>query len=232
MLRTLFNQSPREDQGIYKECLDHIEAFCTEVRKRSHQQSLFSKYYRLDLTAQAFTRALDELEQSVYCSREFARGLIDQTEESMDRQERLSYHRHLYFYKNAFIRIFSILDKLGYFMNELFGVKTEKVKPKFSYFTVLRQMSRVNLEPELGGKLNEYKGEYKDALNRLRKKRNVEIHFINVEMLDDLTLQQKEYLEHQHIENLEANVRDLEKGYEMVCRSIRTIFEYAKKHLH
>lgn len=227
MLRILFNQKPRVDTGLYRQCLESIEDFCAAIRKRSGRSGEFSVYDRLELAAQAFTRALDELEQSIYCAKKLKEHVVHSTTREMDHSELLDYYRHLYFYKNAFIRIFSILDKLGYFMNVLFQARTEKIKPRFSFFTVLRQLNRLKLEPELTRKLNAYKSEYGEALQRLREKRNLEIHLINVELLDDFHLRQKQSLDHQNIENLSDNLRDLDQGYEMVCRSLLATFDYA-----
>ena len=232
MLRFLVGEDPRSDEGIVRECLEQIDKFCSAVRKRSKRASAFAaKDYRLELTAQAFTRALDELEQSVYCARKLAEGLVHRTMREMDPDERLNYYRHLYFYKNGFVRVFSTLDKLGYFMNELFGLQTERVKPRFSYFTVLRQMHSLDVLAVLRGRLGEYKLRYKDAMNRLRKKRNLEIHYVNVEVLDDLALQQEKYLDHHHVENLAANLHDLRQGFEMVCRSMLAIFTEAERYV-
>ena len=51
--------------------------------------------------------------------------------EKMQTEERTNYHRYLYFYKNGFIRVFSILDKLGFYLNKRLQLNTEKVKPRF-----------------------------------------------------------------------------------------------------
>jgi predicted nuclease of restriction endonuclease-like (RecB) superfamily len=232
VLRFVVGESPRSDDGILRECIDQIDMFCRAVRARSRRRpACADKDYRLELTAQAFIRALDELEQSVYCAQRLAEGLTHSSTREMNAHERLNYHRHLYFYKNGFVRVFATLDKLGYFMNELFELKTERVKTKFSYFTVLRQMNRLDVQRELRGKLGEYKQLHKHAMDRLREKRNLEIHFCNVEVLDDLVLRQRDYLEYQHVENLTANMLDLQQGFDMVLRSMLAIFTEAVRYV-
>lgn len=227
MLRLLFNESMRQDHGTFKQCMDLIDQFCSEIRKRNVRRSTFPRYYRLELTARAFVDAYDELEQSLYCTKRFAEGLKMGTTDGMTIEELAQYRRHLYFYKNSLIRVFSMLDKLGYFMNELFQAKTERVKSRFSYYTVLRHMRKRHLHPKLTHELNEYKTRYKKAMQQLRKKRNLEVHLINVEILDELMLKEKEWLEHQHIENIVSNMKELEQGYEMVTHTLLAIFKYA-----
>lgn len=230
MLRFMFNENKRNDQGYMEQCNIEIARFIHLLRQRPVRRGANSKYYRLDLTAQAFVRALDELEQSIYCCHKFAEGIVQQTVAELSEDQIDQYHRHLYFYKNSFIRIFSILDKLGYFMNDFFDVHTERVKPKFSYFTVLRQLEK-KAHPLLIEELQQWKYQFRSPMQRLRKKRNVEIHFINVEMMDDLLLEQDQSLETEQIENISANLADLDEGFQMACRSLHSVFAYAAKQL-
>ncbi|MGO4376612.1 Cthe_2314 family HEPN domain-containing protein, partial [Paenibacillus sp. MCAF20] len=97
--------------------------------------------------------------------------------QQMSPEERMNYSRYVYYDKNGFIRVFSLLDKLGTLLNELLDMRTEKVKAHFSYFTVLRNMRERKAHPELTWKLNDVKEKYKEATNRLRKRRNTEIHY-------------------------------------------------------
>src|SRR5690606_12053861 len=117
-------------------------------------------------------------------------------ENSMNEAERDDYYRYLYYYKNAFIRIFSLLDKLGYFMNDFFKLETSKVKARFSYFTVVRRMYEIRVHPHLQKQLYELKIKYDTPMDQLRKKRNYEIHSINMEMINDL-----EELSNKHFED-------------------------------
>lgn len=229
MLRMLFDEPMRQNAGDFKTCIDQIEQFCLTLRNGTYRNSAFPRFYRLELTARGFIQAYNELEQSMYCSKRLAEGLRAGSMEQMSSEELTQYYRYLYFYKNSFIRIFSILDKLGYFMNDLFRAKTERVKTRFSYYTVLRHMRKRNIHPVLNRQLHQYKGQYQEAMQQLRKKRNLEIHSVNVEIIDELVLKEKEWLEHHHIENIRSNLAELEQGYQMVTRSMLLIFQYANK---
>lgn len=226
LFRYMFQEAHRTRSDVMDPTIRAIEAFSERLQSKIKKETPFSKYYRLELTARAFVRALDELEQSVYCCNKYAEGIVATSEAELSEEQVDDYYRHLYFYKNGFIRIFSVLDKLGYFMNDWFDVRTERVKPKFSYYTVLRQMTKQNRHPHLVKTLQGLKLKHKESMQHLRKKRNYEIHLINIEMLDDLMLQDKQLLEHAHIENLSANIDELLDGFEMACRSMEHVFKY------
>ena len=52
----------------------------------------------------------------------------------------------------------------------------------------------------------------KQPLDRLRNLRNMEIHYINAEMLDDLMQKEPNPGERIHVENVKANLSDLTAG--------------------
>ncbi|GAA3409104.1 Cthe_2314 family HEPN domain-containing protein [Paenibacillus hodogayensis] len=187
------------------------------------------KYTRYELWARGLIHALDELEQSVYCASRLSESVAHDQEEKMEPEERANYRRHVYFYKNGFIRLFAILDKLGYFMNDLLHLRSERVKHKFSYFTVLRQMQHLHADVALSEPLQAIKERYKEPLARLRNKRNMEIHLVNTEMLDDLLHIDACRTDRSYIEDLQANMDDLRQGLEMVCQSLTAVFVYAHR---
>jgi len=226
MLRQLFGEPKRTDSGQLLEVNRCIESYIGILLKRRNQM-LDRKFKRLILWSQGFVRALDELEQSVYCSERFAANISKMYKEDMSEQEVDDYHRHVYFYKNAFIRLFSILDKLGHFLNELYELKADKVKSRFSYFTVLRVMHQRQVGTDLEQQLFDLKTAYKAPLDRLRNQRNMEIHTINADLLDDLL----KAMESKHqaneripVENVKANMDDLRKATEMTFEAVHKVF--------
>ncbi|MDF2663950.1 MAG: hypothetical protein K0Q94_6741 [Paenibacillus sp.] len=227
MFRAWFEEPKRTDSGSLLEAVRAITRYRKLLTELIDEQTpQCGKYTRYELWARGLTNALDELEQSVYCASKFRAEVTHDQEENMSPEERADYRRHVYFYKNGFIRLFSILDKLGYFLNDLLRLKSERVKHKFSYFTVLRQMKHRNAEPGLEGLLYDIKEQYKEPLARLRQKRNMEIHLVNTEMLDDLLHVDLCRADRTYIEDLDANLNDLEQGLEMVCRTLSTVFTY------
>jgi len=73
------------------------------------------------------------------------------------------------------------------------------------------------------------KDRHRDAMDRLRTRRNMEIHYMNAELYDDvryLTLREKEPLE-----NLEANIADLHEGFAMVSHSLRHSVSYLTRRM-
>jgi len=231
VLRGLLGEPKRDDSGLLMEVLQAIESFAEQVEHPDGPLAATSgrarrppDRRRLWLWAQGFVTALDELEESKHASECFRRNVRSRSVEEMDGQERDDYRRHVYFFKNAFIRVFSILDKLGYFLNEMYRLRTESVKPRFSYYTVLRRLSELKAQPELERQLYELKIRYQGPMQRLRALRNMEIHWINAELMDDWQKLYTEHYDRLQIENLQANHRDLEQGYEMVCLSLKTAF--------
>jgi hypothetical protein len=213
LLRILFNEPKREDSGKLLAAGNAIRAF----QVKNHRYAMWS---------QGFIDALDELEQSQYCSEQYAKRINDAFLEQMSPEELDDYRRFVYFYKNAFIRLFSILDKLGFFMNEVLELKTESIKARFSYFTVLRRMHEQHLHQSLEQQLYDMKTTNRAPLDRLRNQRNMEIHSINAEMIDDLSNQPSTFSNRIHVENVKENIQDLRIGFDMVCTTLTLTFTY------
>lgn len=227
MFRAWFDEPRRADSGSLLTAVSAIARYRGLLGGLIEEQTpLCGKYTRYELWARGLTRALDELEQSVYCAAKFREGVKETQEEKMGPKEKDDYYRHVYFYKNAFIRLFSILDKLGYFLNDLLRLRAERIKQKFSYFTVLRQMQHRHAESGLLEPLQDIKQRHAEPMDRLRQRRNMEIHLVNTEMLDDLLHIDLCRTDRSYIENLDANMDDLAEGFEMVCRTIATVFAY------
>lgn len=223
MLRILFQEPKRVDEGLLLQAGTAIRSYISDLEAHPGPEP---KNHRLVLWSKGFLDALDELEQSQYCCGRYGAQVHHAFLEEMAPDELDNYHRFNYFYKNAFIRIFSILDKLGYFLNELFELKTETLKSRFSYFTVLRRMHERHLHDSLEQQLYNLKIEYKGQMGRLRNQRNMEIHYINMEMLDELSQEHPKPGERVHVENVADHLRDLDDGYEMVCRTLTVAFTY------
>lgn len=227
MFRAWFDEPKRVDSGPLLEAISAIGQYRKLLTRLIEEQTpQCGKYTRYELWARGLINALDELEQSVYCAAKFRAGVKETQEEKMSPEEKADYHRHVYFYKNGFIRLFSILDKLGYFMNDLLRLRSERIKQKFSYFTVLRQMQHRHAEPGLLQPLQHIKERYNEPMGRLRQRRNMEIHLVNTEMLDDLLHIDLCRADRSYIEDLNANMDDLRQGFEMVCRTMSTVFAY------
>ena len=184
-----------------------------------------------EIGALGLLASLDELEQSLYAARGYANRITKDSLAHMSREEQLDYFRYVYFDKNGFIRVFAILDKLGAFLNEALGLETEKMKPRFSYFTVLRNMRQRKLHPKLSAALDELKMKYQPQLTELRKRRNIEIHFMNTEMLDDLRHSRKAYGKPARLENIGEQVRQLEEAFDMITASLCIAFRYVRRRM-
>lgn len=233
MLRTIFGDEPRKDIGILHETNKAIDAFCKRLR-REHDCAggVKDKWIRLDLWATGLRSALDELEQSVYCCERYGADIIKPSEEEMSSEELVNYDRHLYYYKNAFIRIFSTLDKTGYFLDKLYDLDTARVKPKFSYFTVLRQLHKSTDHTDLEQRLYDIKVKNQKPMSRLKTRRNLEIHSLNAELIDDVWRSRKCFATMHMVEPVQSNLDDLQLGYVMVCESLHTIFAYCSTRTH
>lgn len=230
MLSPILGKPNETETALLQQSVRAIEAYRKDLHKLIERGGPeCGRYTRFDLWCRGFVSALVELEWSVRGAGNFGRQVSHTYEEAMGEEELGCYHTHLYFYKNAFIRLFSILDKLGYFLNDMYRLQTERVKAKFSYFTVLRQMHDRKLQPKLEERLFEQKQRFKAPMDRLRQKRNMEIHHINAEMLDDLTRTDLCRADRTYIEDLAANLNDLRCGYEMVCRTIAIAFDYIRR---
>lgn len=227
MFRAMFDEPKRIDSGTLLDALSALSSYRKLLTELIEEQTPeCGKYTRYELWARGLTRALDELEQSVYCASRLRAYVTNTQEAKMEPEERDDYYRHIYFYKNGFIRLFSVLDKLGYFLNDLLRLKSERVKQKFSYYTVLRQMKHLHAQPRLFEPLNDIKERYSEPMGRLRQKRNMEIHLVNTEMLDDLLHIDLCRTDRSYIEDLSANMDDLKQGFEMVCQTLATVFGY------
>jgi hypothetical protein len=231
MLRAMFGEPSRVDKGPLAATNQSIQAYLGLLKsipfaKRSSQDR------RYIIWGNGFLSALDELEQSQYAAGRYSEYITQIFIDDMSEEELANYHRHLYFYRNAIIRLFAILDKLGHFMNERFRLKTEELKARFSYFTVLRNMHQHHLYSQLERELFELKLKYKDPVERLRNERNLEIHTINADLLDDL-LQAAEVKQLQNermkVENVRGHLKDLAAGCEMVFAAVGTTFDYIGK---
>lgn len=228
MLRVLFHEPRRVDSGLLLEAGNAVRTFIEHLESKEHHRAAsdYSKYHRQAIWSKGFIDALDELEQSKYCCERYAEHIHEAFLEDMNPQEMEAYRLFVYFFKNAFIRLFSILDKLGTFMNDLFELKTEMLKSRYSYFTVLRRMHEKKIHGALEVQLYNLKMDYKSPLDRLRNQRNMEIHYINAEMLDDLMQKEPFPGDRIHVENVKSNVADLQQGFEMVCRTLSIAFSY------
>lgn len=231
MLRILFNEPRRQDQGELKAAnrsiRDYIELLSSLPAGERNQQER-----RYIIWSGSFLRSLDELEQSQYAAIRYGTQVRSTYLDEMSEEERDDYHRHLYFYNNAIIRLFAILDKLGHFMNERFRLKTEEMKSRFSYFTVLRNMHHNRLYIELEEQLYGLKVKYKEPVERLRTQRNLEIHTISADLLDDLLKAaeaKQEYDERMKTENVREHLQDLAEGCEMTYKAANFVFSYIFK---
>lgn len=222
----LFGEQPREWAGLSLETVQAIEQFTllsAEIAGQSANRS--AAFHTSVIWAEGLLRSMDELEQSCFAAKRYA-GQISHTHvDELSALERLSYNRHVYYDKNAYIRVFSLLDKLGTLMNHFLNLHTERMKTHFSYFTVLRNMREKHLFVELMNPLNELKERHQGALNRLRDRRNLEIHQMNAELKDDLDF--PHHGERRVLENLKTNMSDLEQSWEMALGSLNHFFRFA-----
>lgn len=226
MLRHLFGEAERQDSGLILETNQVLERYLHDLHElESKGATDLTKLRRWEIWVHSFITAMDELEQGVYSSHKYSERVQKQNVEQMKNEEQLEYHRYLYYYKNSFIRVFAILDKLGFFLNERLQLNTEKVKPRFSYFTVLRQMHDRHVQLDLEQRLYKLKVKYSEPLNKLRDYRNSEIHSINYEASDDLFHSAtRGAFSWNQIENLPGNNEILQQCFEMVCQTIIAVY--------
>jgi hypothetical protein len=236
MLRYLFNEPRRQDQGILLEANQAIQQFLQRLHKLigagdQGPSSQSIQYKKLEIWSKSLSTALDELEQSQYCAEQYGRRIQKNVLADMTVEEHDDYYRHVYFYKNAIIRLFSLFDKTGSFLDDMFVLHTERVKPHFSYFTVLRQMHQTKAEPLLEQHLYDYKMKFDGPLRKLRSQRNMEIHHMNSEMRDDMLRIHNQPGSREPLENIEDNINDLKQGLEVATLSIREVFHYCSQKL-
>lgn len=230
MLRTLLGEPPRQNEGRLAETMDAMAQTAGLLQKEIElHQDPTHDYRKLEIWMHGLISSLDELEECLFAATHFRKKVTIDYVEDMSPEERNNYARYVYFYKDGFIRVFSALDKLGTVLNELFNLQTNKVKARFSYFTVLRQFAYLKAHPELGSKLIAIKEEYREALGVLRRRRNTEIHYMNSEMRDDLWQRHQALFGKIELEDLDGHIRDLEMGYRMVCETYFTVFDYTNR---
>lgn len=228
MLRFLFGEPEREAAGRLAETASLMKQFVGLLHKQIESgKDNDHKLRTYEIWTLGLSASLDELEQSCYAAGRFNKQIKATSVSQMSEEERLIYKRYVYFDKNAFIRVFAILDKLSILLNDLLDMKTERIKPHFSYFTVLRNMRERKVHPELTSKLNAIKEKTQEPMARLRKRRNTEIHYMNSEMQDDLAQSHKMYGEEVKLENISSQSQDLSQGLDMVIESLRLTFQYA-----
>lgn len=228
MLRFLFDEPQREAKGTLAETFRFMDQFVSMLTKQiAASGNSGYKLRKYEIWTLGLRSSLDELEQSHYAATKFHRLITATSVQQMTDQERINYNRYIYFDKNAFIRVFSLLDKLGTLLNELLEMRTERIKAHFSYFTVLRNMREKKAHPEITWKLNDVKEKYKESMTRLRKRRNTEIHYMNSEMQDDLIQSQRMYGEEVRLENIAQQTSDLTEGLYLAMESLLLTFQYA-----
>lgn len=229
MLRHLFNQPKRDDEGLLLQANQAIDKFNQQLRKLETDGKLKEAFYRLDLMASGFQNGLNELEQSMYCATQYSAQVLQPNLSDSEAVQMTEYKLHVYFYKNAIIRVFSVLDKLGYFLDELLELNTASIKERFSYYTVLRRLNQLGVHSDLNKQLQHIKTNHQTMMRHLKMKRNLEIHHINAEILDDIKLISDTLNDHQQLENIQQNLENLGQGYNMACSSVHTVFEYTNQ---
>jgi len=228
MLRFLFDEPLREAEGTLAETFRLMDQFVSILSKKiASGGEQDQKLRKFEIWTLGLRSSLDELEQSHYVALHFQHKISSSSVKKMTDEERIHYNRYIYFDKNAFIRVFSLLDKLGTLLNELLDMRTERIKAHFSYFTVLRNMRERKAHPELTWKLNDVKEKYKESMTRLRKRRNTEIHYMNSEMQDDLIQSSRMYGEEIKLENVAEQSADLTQGLYLAMESLLLTFQYA-----
>ncbi|WP_223067690.1 Cthe_2314 family HEPN domain-containing protein [Paenibacillus caui] len=231
MLRTLLGEPPRANEGLIA---DATRAMARTVylleQEIERSQDPSHDCRKLEIWTRGLISSLDELEQCTFAAGFFREKVKKDFVEDMNPQEKGDYARYVFFYKDGFVRLFSLLDKLGILLDEFYGLNTAKVKPHFSYFTVLRQFPYLKVHPDLGERLDSLKEEYKEPISILRKRRNTEIHFMNSEMQDDLWQRHQALYGKIELEDLDQHMQELRLGYEMACNSLIAVFDYMGKH--
>lgn len=228
MLRSIFGEPPRKDEGYLLEANQAIRKYLN-ILDLIPEGDQTAQERRFVIWSESFLRSIDELEQSEYAAIKYGLLVKKTYLDQMKSPEKDDYHRHLYYYKNAIIRMFAILDKLGHFLNERFNLQTERFKAHFSYFTVLRNMRQNGLYTELESRLYGIKTSYAEPVSRLRNQRNREIHTIDVDLFDDLINSSKAKYHRTQTEDIRQNLDDLEKGCDMTFRAVGIAFRYLVK---
>jgi len=231
LLQFLFSDDSHKPDSSFLEVDQLLQRYAAAASsRRNDSEEANIRWSKFEIWSLGLRASLYELYTSHYAAKRFKETIGSVTAVAdMDDLQRLNYARYVYFDKNGFIRVFSLLDKLGTFLNELLELHTEQIKPHFSYFTVLRTMRERAVHTELTTPLNELKESCKDSTHRLRKRRNTEIHYMNSEMHDDLVQQTRMYGQEIRLENLEQQMNDLTAGLHMATQSITLTFRYAER---
>jgi len=230
MLRSLLGAPPRQTEERLDKAQRAMKETVHLLRKEIGQHHDPTHDYRkLEIWILGLISSLDELEECLFASILFRNKVTHDSVADMEPTEYDNYARYVFFYKDGFIRVFAILDKLGTVLNELFDMKMTKIKPHFSFFTVMRQLLLMPKYADLGKKMNVIKDNYREALSQLRRRRNTEIHYMNSEMRDDLWQRHQALFGKIELENLDMHIRDLEQGYQMVCETLETVFVYTNQ---
>lgn len=232
MLRSLLGQPPKSDFGVMQGAMTAMNQVHTLIEQRiekGHDPN--HRWRKYEVWTKGLEASLIELEESVFAAAFFAAKVKHLYVADMTEAEELEYHRHVYFFKNGFIRVFSVLDKLGTLMNDLFELRTDKVKGHFSYFTVLRQFDYLQAHTSLCHALRAIKETYNLQMRNLRKMRNIEIHYMNMEMQDDLWQREQALNGRIKLEDLGQKQADLEAGLAMVCETLEASFRYMAEKL-
>lgn len=230
MLRGLLGEPPRQNKGLLADTMDiMVKSIKLLQAEMERHQDPSHDYRKIEIWTHGLISSLDELEQCLFAATFFRKKVVKDYVEDMDAAEKGDYARYVFFYKDGFIRVFSILDKLGTILNEMYDLNTSKVKTHYSYFTVLRQFHYLKVHIELGDKLFSIKEQYKETLNVLRRRRNTEIHYMNSELKDDLWQRHQALYGKIELEDLDGHLHDLDEGYQMVCKTLFTSYEYIVK---
>src|SRR5690606_24123692 len=102
------------------------------------------------------------------------------------------------------------------------------------YFTVLRRLRETGRHTELAARLTTLKERHRAAMSRLRARRNMEIHYMNAELKDDLQAGRRlagEKGGYMRLEDLSANLADAQEGWEMVVGTLQAVYGYAGRQL-
>ncbi|MBO2943880.1 hypothetical protein JJQ72_07810 [Paenibacillus sp. F411] len=230
MLRILLGEEPRLNHGLMEDAIETMVTTTQLLQKEiDKNQDPTHDFRKLEIWTRGLIVSLDELEQSCFAAGHFRKSVKAGYVDELSIQEQGEYGRYVYFYKNAFIRVFSILDKLGTVLNDLYDLNTSKVKAHFSYFTVLRQFKYLKTHEDLSRELEAIKDSYRNPMSVLRKRRNAEVHYMNSEMQDDLWQRHKGLNDKVELEDLDQHLDDLKQGLDMVCKTLAASYHYTNK---
>lgn len=137
MLLSLLGETSRVDSSLLQEAMATMDSYLKKGRKTREMGDSDHFWRKVEVWMVGLKTSLRELKQSVYASEQFTGRISKYYEAEMSEAEQNNYYRYVYFYKNGFIHVFAILDKLGALLNSVLALKTEKVKHLFSCFTVL-----------------------------------------------------------------------------------------------